>query len=189
MTLRVGNDSYAAQEIGENQFGFKPLSDGSYAYKVTYIPGNLEDTERFIWEINEAVTNFAPVSLTYTVKLTNPKTTSGTYGTYDADGSAGYDGLYTNISAILFPVDTNGNPGPQQAFSMPTVSYTVKDSPVTPTEPPEPSPSDPENPPVPEDPDPPKTGDPGNIGLWLALLLVMAGGAGTAVFFLKKHKE
>ena len=43
MTLRVGNDSYAAQEIGENQFGFKPLSDGSYAYKVTYIPGNLED--------------------------------------------------------------------------------------------------------------------------------------------------
>ena len=189
MTLRVGNDSYAAQEIGENQFGFKPLSNGSYAYKVTYIPGNLEDTERFIWEINEAVTNFAPVSLTYTVKLTNPKTTPGTYGTYDTDGSAGHDGLYTNISAILFPVDTNGNPGPQQVFSKPTVSYTVKDSPAASTDPPEPSPSAPENPPASADPNPPKTGDPGNIGLWLALLLVMAGGAGTAVFFLKKHKE
>ena len=51
------------------------------------------------------------MQLTYTVQLTNPKTQAGTYGAYDADGSQGYAGLYTNNSAVLTPVDSTGAQG------------------------------------------------------------------------------
>ena len=56
---------------------------------LTYDYGNGKGTEHFVWEINVPVSNFAPVQLTYTVKLVNPKTTEGTYGVYDKNG----DGL------------------------------------------------------------------------------------------------
>lgn len=52
-------------------------------------------------------------NLTMTVggeTLKTPKTEPGTYGQYDQDGSQGYDGLYTNNSATLYPVDSNGTP-------------------------------------------------------------------------------
>ncbi len=86
--------------------------------------------ECFIWDINVPVSNFAPVQLTYSVKLTNPKTAAGTYGQYDADGSEQYAGLYTNNSATLYPVDGNGNEGTPEEFNKPTVSYTVPETPV-----------------------------------------------------------
>ena len=71
------------------------------------------------------VSNFAPVQLTYTVKLVNPKTAEGTYGQYDADGSEGLDSLYTNNSATLYPMDSNNTEGLPENFPKPTVSYTV----------------------------------------------------------------
>ena len=40
----------------------------------------------FDWTINENVSNFAPVQLTYTVKLTKPETDPGTYGVEDLKG-------------------------------------------------------------------------------------------------------
>lgn len=67
-----------------------------------------------------------PVQLTYSVKLANPKTEAGVYGKYDANGSQGYEGLYTNNSAILYPVATDGQQGAAEEFPMPTVSYEVK---------------------------------------------------------------
>ena len=84
-----------------------------------------EYDECFVWEINVPVSNFAPVQLTYTVKLTDPQTASGTYGQFDADGSDEYTGLYTNNSATLYPVDSNGYKHVPEAFAKPTVSYTV----------------------------------------------------------------
>lgn len=81
-----------------------------------------------MWEINVPVSNFAPVELTYTVQLTDPQTGSGTYGKFDADGSKGYDSLLTNLSATLYPVDSNEEEGAPEDFAKPTVSYTVKDS-------------------------------------------------------------
>lgn len=133
LELKVGDTTYKAVRISDDKYGFKPLG-GSYAYTVTYVRGNDQDEEHFVWNINEAVTNFNPVQLTYTVKLTNPKTEAGTYGTYDADGSQGYSGLYTNTSATLYPVSTSGA-GASEDFNKPTVSYTVEEQ-VTPTVPP-----------------------------------------------------
>ena len=90
--------------------------------------------------MNTAVSNFAPVQLTYTVQLTNPQTTDGTYGQYDEDGSEKYTSLYTNKEAILYPVDTNHNSGVAEYFQKPTVSYSISngkpvDPPVDPEDP------------------------------------------------------
>ena len=66
------------------------------------------------------------MQLHYTVKLMNPKTEAGTYGTYDANGSHGYDGLYTNSSATLYPMATGAEiVGDGQDFLKPTVSYQI----------------------------------------------------------------
>ena len=102
---------------------------------------------------------------TYTVALRNPKTEAGTYGQYDADGSEGYDGLYTNNSATLYPVNSAGEAGAAEAFGKPTVSYTVQAAAVTPT----------------PTPDLPKTGETGGPGaglIGLAGALAAMGMAG-----------
>lgn len=77
--------------------------DGSYPYTVTYTPA----TKTFVWTINEDVSNFAPVQLTYTVKLSTPETTPGTYGVENLNGEKPLSGaeaekaLFTNESAVL----------------------------------------------------------------------------------------
>ena len=89
--------------------------------------------ECFVWDINVPVSNFAPVQLTYTVKLTDPQTGIGTYGEYDEDGLDAEGkplndegrSLFTNKSATLYPVDSNGAHGVPENFGKPTVSYTV----------------------------------------------------------------
>lgn len=81
--------------------------------------------ECFVWDINVPVSNFAPVQLTYTVKLTNPSEVSGTHGQYDEKGHAQYESLKTNREAILYPVDSNGTAGRPEKFYTPTVSYNV----------------------------------------------------------------
>ena len=129
LSLKVGDDSYQAIKLEDNKYGFKPSgnnSDGnnSYDYIVEYFPKE-KDEENFVWTINVPVSNFAPVQLTYAVKLTNPKTAPGTYGTYDKDGSNNYEGLYTNNSAALLPVNSNNIEGEKEYFNKPTVSYTV----------------------------------------------------------------
>ena len=109
--------------------------DKSYPYTVTYTP----DTKTFVWTINENVSNFAPVQLTYTVKLTSPRTAAGTYGVKDLNGDGIVDGtestkvvdgdaLYTNKEAKLVPVNSAEEPGQPLFFPMPSVSYTIKGS-------------------------------------------------------------
>ena len=116
-----------------NTVNFATKKDnGTHPYTVTYTP----DTKTFVWTINENVSNFAPVQLTYTVKLTNPKTAAGTYGQTDLDGDKLIDGtqtsvesskaLYTNESATLTPKDSQGNQGETLPFPKPSVSYTIK---------------------------------------------------------------
>lgn len=130
LSMKVGDVEHEAVPLGNNQYGFVYFKESEkYDYVLTYVPGNLTSNEHFVWEINVPVSNFAPVQLIYSVKLVNPKTAPGTYGTYDADGSKGYNGLYTNNKAILTPVDSNGDEGLPEAFPKPTVSYTV-DAPI-----------------------------------------------------------
>ena len=137
LTITVGRgdaqEKLDAVKIDDNHYGFGPVTvetDSSdkvttYRYNLEYIPGNMTDTEHFVWRINVPVENLAPVALTYSVKLVNPKSASGTYGQYDEDGSKNYSGLYTNNSATLHPKDSNENWGIPENFQKPTVSYTV----------------------------------------------------------------
>lgn len=138
LTITVGRgdaqEKLDAVKIDDNHYGFGPVTvetDSSdkvttYRYNLEYIPGNMTDTEHFVWHINVPVENLAPVALTYSVKLVNPKSASGTYGQYDEDGSKNYSGLYTNNSATLHPKDSNEkNWGIPENFQKPTVSYTV----------------------------------------------------------------
>lgn len=99
LTMKVGGVEYKAVSIGDNQYGFAPNESG-YDYTLTYVPGNMTSDEHFVWTTNVAITKDAPVQLIYSVKLVNPKTAPGTYGTYDEDGSKKENGLYTNNKAF-----------------------------------------------------------------------------------------
>lgn len=150
MTLTIdntntgSNETYTAEVIGTNHYGFVKQNDGTYKYEVTYYPEDKAEHEHFIWEMNVPVSNFEHVSLKYKVKLMNPKTAAGTYGEYDKDGSQGKTTLYTNSKAVLNVIDSEGNAGRTEEFAKPTVSYTVSSTPTpspTPTATPTATPS------------------------------------------------
>lgn len=126
--VTVGDETLEAVPLQENTYGFGKHEDQngvSYDYVLTYTPA-ADGEENFLWSINVPITNLRHVQLHYTVKLMNPKTEAGTYGTYDATGSQGYDGLYTNNSTTLYPMATGtGRVGDGQDFLKPTVSYQI----------------------------------------------------------------
>lgn len=138
LTLTVGGVEQTKEIMADPQFtdpyvtsayGFGMGESTAYAYELYYYANGRDGAsdECFVWKINVPVSNFAPVQLTYGVRLTNPQAESGTYGTYDATGEHGYDSLLTNVSATLYPVDSNGEQGVPEYFYKPTVSYTVED--------------------------------------------------------------
>ena len=151
LNLTVNGISLPKEQIVENtSYGFgEKLDNGKYEFELTYYPDGIGKEARsqeviagelFRLDINVPITIDKPVQLTYTVQLTNPQTADGTYGQYDADGSKEYSGLYTNKMAILYPVDSNGVEGEQEAFQKPTVSYSISngkpvDPPVDPEDP------------------------------------------------------
>ncbi len=151
LNLTVGGVPLNKTTIVENtSYGFGEILDnGKYEFELTYYPDGIGKEARsqeviagelFRLDINVPITIDKPVQLTYTVRLTHPQTADGTYGQYDADGSEEYAGLYTNKMAILYPVDSNGVEGEQEAFQKPTVSYSISngkpvDPPVDPEDP------------------------------------------------------
>ena len=103
------------------------LSENNCRFKVLYAP----DADAFVWTINENVSNFAPVQLTYTVKLTTPETDPGTYGTEDLKGEKNVPAdkaLFTNKRAVLNAINSAGAQLNPLDFPKPSVSYTVKKS-------------------------------------------------------------
>lgn len=140
--LTVGGKALSMYQEGNTwYFGDGEPGPQNYRFKVVYDAGNKAETEMFTWYINEPVSNFAPVQLTYTVKLINPKTADGTYGKYDRDGSQHYEGLYTNQEAVLYPVDSRGNEYRPEEFPKPTVSYVVEHGSQEPGPDPNPTPN------------------------------------------------
>ena len=85
------------------------LNEGNCRFKVLYDP----DADSFVWTINENVSNFAPVQLSYQVKLVNANTAAGTYK------------VLTNEYAKLTPKNSAGQVGTELKFNDPEVSYTV----------------------------------------------------------------
>ena len=128
--LKVGKKEINGVKDASNEntvnFGEKK-ADGKYPYTVTYTPA----TKTFVWTINEDVSNFAPVQLTYTVKLSEPETTPGTHGVEDLNGekklsnAEAEKALFTNESAVLNAKNSAGVPVEEQVFPKPSVSYTI----------------------------------------------------------------
>ena len=117
------------------------LSENSYRFMVAYDAAS----KTLTWTFNENVSNFAPVQLTYTLKLTTPATNPGTYGQLDLNGDKIIDGsdkavdsskaLYTNESAVLTPIASNGDKGLPVEFPMPSLAYTVEKPYIPPVDP------------------------------------------------------
>ena len=116
--------TYKAESLGDGKYGFGKTDDG-YMFEVTFYEGDAAD-RHFVWKVNQDITNYDRVQLKYTVKLTNPVEDGQVHGQYDADGSQGYDGLYTNTKATFYPVDKDGTEYKGQDFARPTVSYGEK---------------------------------------------------------------
>ena len=115
LKLTVGGKELASASVGNVvYFGDRAdtLNAQNYRFKVAYDPA----ADAFLWTINENVSNFAPVQLSYTVKLVDPKTAAGTYTEP------------TNEYAKLTPRDSAENQGKELPFPVPKVSYTVNGS-------------------------------------------------------------
>ena len=130
LKLTVGGTELKSKANGNmTYFGdnVENLSENNCRFKVLYAP----DTDAFVWTINENVSNFAPVQLTYTVKLTKPETAPGTYGTEDLKGEKNVPAdkaLFTNKRAVLNAINSAGAQLKPLDFPKPSVSYTVKKS-------------------------------------------------------------
>ena len=216
----VNLDKETMQTQNENEtacYGFgkdSSLQEG-YSFVLHYYENGLDgaSNECVVWDINVPVQKGNSVKLTYSVKLGNPQTAEGVYGQYDADGSKGYAGLYTNNQAILYPVDSNGVMGEPRTFARPTVSYTVEEesssdteeipdesTPLNPPESSEPSggeeipdESTPLNPPeedIPDESTPlaPPTGENSGSPVWIVVGMAMAGCCAAALVMCRKKE-
>ncbi len=129
----LGGVALDKTQISANRYGFGKTADG-YRFELEYYPQGDESTdgkEAIKWFINQNISNFQRAQLVYSVHLSDPQAAAGTYGQYDRDGSQGFAGLYTNELAVLYPVDSEGQPGQPEEFARPTVSYTVTVDPGT----------------------------------------------------------
>ena len=105
--LTVGGKALTCIQNGNTySFGDDAKSD---RFVIIYNEGD----DSFTWTINENVSNFAPVQLSYKVKLMNSSTTAGTYE------------VATNEYARLTPKDSNGVVGQTVEFDIPKVIYTI----------------------------------------------------------------
>ncbi len=117
LKLTVDGEALDSKVDGDNSnityFGAKntteEIGSANYRFKVEYDFSK----DKFIWTINENVSNFAPVQLSYQVKLVNANTVAGTYK------------VLTNEYAKLTPKNSAGQVGKELTFNNPEVSYTV----------------------------------------------------------------
>lgn len=128
--LTVGGQELQYEQNGNVTYFGGHRNESNYRFKIEY--NGVADS--FTWTINEPVSNFAPVKLSYTVKLAGTPA-AGTHGVMDLNGDGYVDdttthvdvskALYTNESAILTPVATDGEQGEDLEFPKPSVSYTA----------------------------------------------------------------
>ena len=127
LKLTVGGKELKSKADGNmTYFGnnAENLSENNCRFKVLYAP----DADGLVWTINEHVSNFEPVQLTYTVKLTKPETDPGTYGTEDLKGEKDVPAdkaLFTNKRAVLNAKNSAGAQLTPLDFPKPSVTYTV----------------------------------------------------------------
>lgn len=116
LILTVGGQSLASKQVGNTYyFGNTGVNEnnGNWRFKVEYTPENdgNDGREKFVWTINEHVSNFSRVQLSYQLRLRDDARTS----------TDGY--FYTNVSATLKPMDSKGAEGKVQEFERPKVKF------------------------------------------------------------------
>ena len=111
LILTVGGQSLASLQDGNTYyFGDADVSKEDWRFKVVYTPAD-DGKEKFVWTINEAVSNFSRVQLSYQLRLRDDARTS----------KDNY--FYTNSSATLKPMDSKGHIGSNQTFDRPRVTF------------------------------------------------------------------
>ena len=136
LSLKVGTETYTGvKDENTNIYKFSTKDGKTYPDTVTYTAATTSAPAQFKWEIKQDIPAGTTVTLSYKLKLTTPKTATGTYGVTDLDGNGFVDGaettkvvaadaLYTNESAALYKdADTK-----LAEFPKPSVSYTIKGS-------------------------------------------------------------
>ena len=117
LLLKVGSVAYTTAKTenmdadATSTYSFTAPGAAEATFFLEYYRGNGKDTEHFVWTINEDVSKFAPVSITYTLELTER---IETVGEYEAE---------TNITAILYPKDSDGKDGDPEPFPVPVIEY------------------------------------------------------------------
>ena len=117
LILTVGGQSLASKRVG-NTYYFGDAGETEYRFMVEYTPENdgNDGSEKFVWTINEPVSNFSRVQLSYQLRLRDDARTS----------KDNY--FYTNFSATLTPKDSNNNEGEEQEFERPRVTFGLGDA-------------------------------------------------------------
>ena len=111
LILTVGGQSLASLQDGNTYyFGDADVSKSKYRFMVEYTSAD-DGNEKFVWTINEHVSNFSRVQLSYQLRLRDDARTS----------KDNY--FYTNISATLKLKDSEGHPGGEQTFDRPRVTF------------------------------------------------------------------
>ena len=111
LILTVGGQSLESLQDGNTYyFGDTGVNKNNCRFKVEYTFAN-DGTERFVWTINEDVSNFSRVQLSYQLRLRDDARTS----------KDNY--FYTNFSATLTPKDSEGRIGSDQTFDRPRVTF------------------------------------------------------------------
>lgn len=111
LILTVGGQSLASLQDGNTYyFGDTGVNKNNCRFKVEYTPAN-DGKEKFVWTINEPVSNFSRVQLSYQLRLLDDARTS----------TDGY--FYTNRYATLKPTDSKGAEGKAQKFERPKVKF------------------------------------------------------------------
>ena len=116
LILTVGGQPLASKRVGDTYyFGNTGVNENNnnWRFKVEYTPENdgNDGREKFVWTINEDVSNFSRVQLSYQLRLRDDARTS----------KDNY--FYTNFSATLKPMDSKGAEGKEQEFERPKVKF------------------------------------------------------------------
>lgn len=113
LILTVGGQSLASKRVGDTYyFGNTGVNENNnnWRFKVEYMYAD-DESEKLVWTINEHVSNFSRVQLSYQLRLRDDARTS----------KDNY--FYTNVSATLSPKDSNNNEGEVQEFERPRVTF------------------------------------------------------------------
>lgn len=120
LSLNIGDKEYETTKLetpnegATSSYVFTALGAEEATFTLDYYYGNGTTTEKFIWTFGENISKYIPVTLTYKLQLTEKSTVSGAHV------------VDTNISATLYPKNSDGEPGNPEVFPIPEVEYIVK---------------------------------------------------------------